>query len=74
MLRAAVATDAKSRAEPNLLELCRDAKEENYKLTDAIIPRRTTKAFFEIAERLFKKSLKVLEKLDKDFFSIAGLK
>ena len=30
-----VATDAKSRAESSLLELCRDAKEENFKLTDA---------------------------------------
>ena len=37
LYRATVATDAKSRAESSLLELCRDAKEENYKLTDAII-------------------------------------
>ena len=29
------ATDAKSRAESSNVELCRDAKEENYKLTDA---------------------------------------
>ena len=35
-----VATDAKSRAESSLLELCRDAKEENSKLTDAHSRRR----------------------------------
>ena len=36
----AVATDAKPRVEINLLNLCRGAKEENSKLTDAFIPRR----------------------------------
>ena len=38
--RAAVATDAKPRAEISLLNLCRGAKEKNCKLTDAFIPRR----------------------------------
>ena len=38
--RAAVATDAKPRAEISLLNLCRGAKEGNCKLTDAFIPRR----------------------------------
>ena len=38
--RATVATDAKPRAEISLLNLCRGAKEENSKLTDANIPRR----------------------------------
>ena len=40
MLRAAVATDAKPRAEISSLNLCRGAKEENCKLTDAFTPRR----------------------------------
>ena len=35
-----VATDAKPRAEISSLDLCRGAKEENFKLTDAFIPRR----------------------------------
>ena len=35
-----VATDAKPRAEISLLNLCRGAKEESCKLTDAFIPRR----------------------------------
>ena len=38
--RVAVATDAKPRAEISSLNLCRGAKEENCKLTDAFIPRR----------------------------------
>ena len=37
---SAVATDAKTRAEISLLNLCRVAKEENCKLTDAFTPRR----------------------------------
>ena len=37
---SAVANDAKPRAEISSLNLCRGAKEENCKLTDAFIPRR----------------------------------
>ena len=38
---SAVATDAKPRAEISLLNLCRVAKEESCKLTDAFTPRRS---------------------------------
>ena len=46
--RIGVATDAKSRTEPSLLELCRDAKEENYKLTDAFIAFSDLKVAFPL--------------------------
>ena len=48
--RATVATDAKPRAEISLLNLCRGAKEENCKLTDAPLASALSSALIHAAK------------------------